>query len=309
MDTRIIVAPMAGGPSTPALVSAAAEAGAFGFLAAGTIGPEQLHADVAALSTMSFGINLFAPQNVVPDPKVALDLLAPEFARHGVEPPPIPAIIPWADMWQAALDARPKVVSTSFGCPTAAEVAQAQALGIKVWASVTSVEEAQQAHARGVDALVVQGVEAGGHRLTWDAAATPNTLSTRELVDAVRAVVDLPVVAAGGIRRPGQWDCPVQLGSVFLLAEEAGTSEANRELLREGGRRAVTTRALSGRYARGLETTFTRANPDLPLMYPFLGQLQAPLRGVGGYEYCLVSDGIAGQLMEAPLREILASLV
>lgn len=300
---------MAGGPSTPRLVSAAAEAGAFGFLAGGTISAQQLRMDAQAVTTTHYGINLFMPQNVVPDPQAAVDLLAPTFARYGIAVPTLPSQEPWENMWAAALASTPAVISTSFGCPTKDEITQAHQRGIEVWASVTDPGEATIAERNGVDAVIAQGVEAGGHRLTWDAAAVPNQLSTQELVARVRAAVTVPVIAAGGIRRPSEWDCPVQLGSVFLLAEEAGTSEVNRALLRLGERRAVVTRAFSGRYARGLATDFTREHPNLPLMYPFLGQLQGPLRGIPGFEYCLVSDGIAGQLIEAPIRKILASLV
>ena len=170
--------------------------------------------------------------------------------------------------------------------------------------TVTSVSEAHQAlHA---DGLIVQGPLAGGHRGTWDQRTEPGDDSLGELLTQI-VPLGLPVIAAGGVRGPEDVDklhalgaASVACGTAFLLADEAGTSERNRELLRSDAP-SVSTRAFSGRYARGLETEFTRAHPDLPPIYPYLRPMTLE------NDYCLVGAD-RGELMEAPAAEIEAFL-
>lgn len=322
LSIPVIIAPMAGGPSTPELVSAAAGNGTFGFLAGGVIGVEELRKNMSQVSGI-FGVNLFRPQVQRPHP-ADIDALAgqltQDFREYGLSDPQIPDVDlsnGWTEKFQAVLDAGPAVVSSTFGMFTADEFAQLATAGIEAWVSVSNPEDAAIAEAAGADVLVVQGPEAGGHRSTWTITEDPDTRSVEELLAAID--VGIPFVATGGIstasavaRLLACGASAVACGTAFLLAEEAGTSAVNRDIIKAGGE-TVSTRAFSGRYARGAATTFTRLNESLPPLYPYLNALSAPLRkasaarGNWDFAYCLAGVGMA-QAREAKTKQILMEL-
>jgi nitronate monooxygenase len=175
------------------------------------------------------------------------------------------------------------VLSTTFDCLPAGAIARLHAAGTSVWATVTSAEEARAASEAGVDALVVQGAEAGGHSGSWsDTDEPPRQLL--ELLPEIHAAVDLPLVAAGGIAdRAGvvaalaAGAAGAQIGTAFLLTPEAGTSEPHRRAIATAGATAIT-RAFTGRRARGIENEFMRAHPHAPSAYPHVHHLTSPLR-------------------------------
>ncbi|GAA1474777.1 nitronate monooxygenase [Corynebacterium felinum] len=299
----IIAAPMAGGPTTPELVNAVAAAGGLGFLAAGTASAKRLKKEMAKVSG-TFGVNLFYPQDTKPKKSDVFDVYDALCAGCDKYNMAYPFVPPTADYsfdfeqkFAAVLDAQPAVVSLSFGCIEPEKVKQCHARGIEVWVNVTSVAEAKLASKAGVDVLVVQGCEAGGHRLTWDPKKTPNELRTRELVKKVSKQVRLPLVASGGVRSPEDVKefldikrvKAVQTGSMFLRAKEAGTSKHNRRLIKSGGN-TVSTRAFSGRYARGMETWWSKHHDDLPFSYPQLGTMMKGLAESKEFAYCLVGE-------------------
>lgn len=285
---------MAGGPTTPALVNAVT----FGFLALGTCTPAQARQWLAQCQA-PFGANLFVPQEepLLDDVSVTAQLLHADV-------PTVDVTSGFQEKFALVLEAAPAVVSSMFGAFTNEQVDQLHAVGAQAWVTVTSVSEAHQAlHA---DGLIVQGSLAGGHRGTWDQRTEPGDASLGELLTQI-VPLGLPVIAAGGVRGPEDVDklhalgaASVACGTAFLLADEAGTSERNRELLRSDAP-SVSTRAFSGRYARGLETAFTRAHPHLPPIYPYLRPMTLE------NDYCLVGAD-RGELMEAPAAEIEALL-
>lgn len=285
---------MAGGPTTPALVNAVA----FGFLALGTCTPAQARQWLAQCQA-PFGANLFMPQA---EPKLDDVSVTAQLLHTNV--PAADVTSGFQEKFPLVLEAAPAVVSSTFGAFTHEQVDQLHAVGSQAWVTVTSVSEAHQAlHA---DGLIVQGPLAGGHRGTWDQRTEPGDASLGELLTQI-VPLGLPVIAAGGVRGPEDVDklhalgaASVACGTAFLLADEAGTSERNRELLRSDAP-SVSTRAFSGRYARGLETEFTRAHPDLPPIYPYLRPMTLE------NDYCLVGAD-RGELMEAPAAEIEAFL-
>ena len=294
---KIIAAPMAGGPTTPALVQAVGEAGALGFLASGSLDAAQLAEQISQLS-VPFGVNFFYPQ---------AELLA--------KAPYLDYSFGFAEKPQVVLTTdNPylKVVSSSFGCFSPAEIARIHDAGCEAWVSVTNPEEARQAEVAGADALIIQGHEAGGHRLCWSMSEDPQPVTTVELLSQISATI--PAIAAGGVRNRADIEqlarfpnvVAVQCGSAFLLAHEAGTSEFNRALLHRGGA-TVATRAFSGRVARGLETEFTKAHPDTPPSYPLLGIMLKDRRNEEKTAYCLVGERVE-LLREASAREIIAML-
>ncbi|MFS0245777.1 nitronate monooxygenase [Corynebacterium striatum] len=302
LEIRVLPAPMAGGPTTPDIVIAAEHNGSFGALALGTASLSAAREQIEACRGHRFGVNLFhAQEPLSPANREAVGAMAQEL---GVSVPEADLEFGWTEKLNMALDAGAAVLWSVFGTFTEEEITCIHAAGAEAWTTVTTPAEAVEAARRGVDALCVQGPEAGGHRGVWDAEAEPDWRPLEELVFAVHAALGdapIPLIAAGGMRssadveRALAWPgvVAVSCGSAFLLASEAGTSPVNRELLACGGR-SVSTRAFSGRYARGLETEFTRSNPQLSPLYPYLNSMLKPRRAqkdpaVG---YCLVGEEV-----------------
>ena len=317
---------MGGGPGTPALAAAVSEAGGLGFLAAGYRTPEAVRAELGELRGLTarpFGLNLFTPGPASGD-AAALErsaaALRGEAERLGVEPgEPRHDDDHWEAKLELARDERVPVVSFTFGCPDAAVVRSLQEAGCGVWVTVTTPSEAAAAAGVGADALVVQGIEGGGHRGTYDPTA-PGDIGLLALLQLVCAVTELPLVATGGIAT-GRGVAAVlaagaaaaQLGTAFMLAPEAATSAAHREALGRNARTALT-RAFTGRTARGIENRFMREHEaEAPLAYPEVHNLTAPLRAAAreggdaegfhlwaGQAYSLASGGVpAGELVRA----------
>jgi len=288
LEHPIMQAPMGGGASTPALAAAVSEAGGLGFLAAGYLTPAAVRADVESLRRLTgrpFGVNLFAPPQPVPDP-LAVERYAHALAeRYGAE---VGAPRHDDDGWEEKLallaELRVPVVAFTFGCPEIADVERLHAAGAAAWITVTTPEEARAAERAGADALVVQGVEAGGHRATFD-DTQPNDLGLLAALQLVAATSALPLVATGGLAT-GRAVAAVlaagavaaQLGTAFMLTPESATAESHRRALAEDGETALT-RAFTGRTARGIVNRFQREHgPGAPLGYPDVHHVTAPLR-------------------------------
>jgi len=323
IEHPIVQAPMGGGPSTAALAAAVSEAGGLGFLAAGYRTPDAVRAEIGELRGLTerpFGLNLFAPGPASTDGGALeryADALRADAARLGVEPgEPRHDDDHWEAKLELAREERVPVVSCTFGCPDAEVVGSLQEAGCAVWVTVTTPEEAAAAAGVGADALVVQGIEGGGHRGTFD-PATPGDIGLLALLQLVGAVTDLPLVATGGIAT-GRGVAAVlaagaaaaQLGTAFMLTPEAATSPAHREALGGEGRTALT-RAFTGRTARGIENRFMLEHEEAPLAYPEVHNLTAPLRAAArergdaegfhlwaGQAYPLAAEGVAaGELV------------
>jgi nitronate monooxygenase len=283
----IVGAPLAGGASTPALAAAICEAGALGFVAAGYKTPAAMAEDIAAtraLTRAPFGVNVFAAAPTEAEPG-AIEAFARRVAGHGVEPG---APRSDDDDFEAKVErllADPvAIVSFTFGCPSPALVERLHGVGSDVWVTVTAVPEAERAADAGADALVAQGVEAGGHRGGFDDEA-PGDYGLLALVELVAAAVRLPLVATGGIATGGAiaavlaaGAAAAQLGTAFMRCPEAGTADVHREALRRPGRTALT-RAFTGRTARGVVNRFMREHDAYaPRAYPAVHHVTAPLR-------------------------------
>jgi nitronate monooxygenase len=290
-ELPIVGAPLAGGPSTPALAAAVSEAGGLGFLAAGYKTASAVQAELDELRTLTtrpFGLNLFYPvREDVDESAIAAyaERMQAEGERYGVAP----GEPRWTDDdWDAKLEVaareQPSVVSFTFGCPERDTVNSLQKAGCRVWCTVTSTAEAAQAAAAGVDALVVQGAEAGGHQGSFhDRDGEPRPLFP--LLDEIQRATELPLIASGGIATGGAVRAALdagavaaQVGSALLLADEAGTSTAHREALRHEGTTQLT-RAFTGRRARSIVNRFMRDHDAFaPRGYPELHYLTAPIR-------------------------------
>jgi len=202
----IVLAPLAGGPSTPALAAAVSGAGGLGFLAAGYLAAHEVRRNIHAVryrTSAPFGVNVFVPGSPDVDERAVrayVERLRAEAARYGTDvgEPRFDD-----DDWEAKLvvlhEERVPVVSFTFGCPPADVVASLRAAGSEVWATVTDVVEARIGRDAGVDVLVLQGTEAGGHRASFRDRDDGEGLGLLPLIRIVTAEIDLPLVAAGGI--------------------------------------------------------------------------------------------------------------
>jgi nitronate monooxygenase len=286
LEHPIVQAPMGGGASTPALAAAVSEAGGLGFLAAGYLAPDALRRDIEAVRALTrrpFGVNLFAPPQPVPD-RAAVERYARALAEDYEVGEPRHDDDGWEEKLALLAELRVSVVSVTFGCPERAVVERLQRAGAAVWITVTTPDEARIAEAAGADALLVQGVEAGGHRATFDDSA-PNDLGLLAALQLVASASALPLVATGGIAT-GRGVAAVlaagaaagQLGTAFMLAPEAATADAHRQAVADDGETALT-RAFTGRTARGIVNRFQREHSaEAPLGYPDVHHVTAPLR-------------------------------
>jgi NAD(P)H-dependent flavin oxidoreductase YrpB (nitropropane dioxygenase family) len=277
---------------------AAAGAGGFGFLAGGYHTRESLAAQIREVRerTDHFGVNLFVPSAATVDREA--------FARYAAQ------LQPEADVYRITLDSRPvtdddhwgekldllvedpvPVVSLTFGLPDQSAIDALQQAGSRVLATVTTADEARRAAARGVDGLVAQGPSAGGHSATFDPERTPGAIPTAEVVGAVRAVADLPVIAAGGVdgRRTVRTlldagAFAVAVGTLLLRTDEAGTSPTHRSALGDPAfTSTVITRAFTGRPARALRNAFIdRHDTEAITAYPAVHHLTRALRKAAG---------------------------
>lgn len=327
LELPVVQAPMAGGPSTPSLAAAVSGVGGLGFLAAGYKTPELVLADINAtreLTRQPFGVNVFAPTGASADHDTVnryAERLRDQAAALGVAlgDPRFDD-----DHYQQKLELlereRVAVVSFTFGCPTPSTVERLQHIGTSVWVTVTDPQEAVQAAAAGADALVVQGVEAGGHRGSFTDSDEHEDYGILALLSLIGARVDLPLVAAGGIATGSALAGVLAagaaagaIGTAFLRCPEAGTTAPHRNAVVQP-RRTGLTRAFSGRLARALVNTFQADHTAAaPTAYPELHHLTAPLRAQarknGDAEHINLWAGQAHELArDLPARQVTIEL-
>jgi nitronate monooxygenase len=246
-------------------------------------------AQVRALTSEPFGVNLFVPSESGVDDEALrayVDRLRADGERYGVEPgEPRDDDDGWAAKLDVLRDDPPAVVSFTFGCPGAEVVASLREAGSEPWVTVTSAGEAVEAESAGADVLVVQGIEAGGHRASFVDRDDAEAYGLLALIRLVASATDLPMVATGGITDGAAVAAVLaagasaaQVGTGFMLATEAGTHAAHRAALVEATPTALT-RAFTGRQARGLANRFlTEHAREAPVAYPHIHHATAPIR-------------------------------
>lgn len=330
LDAPVIVAPMAGGPTTPELAAAGTNAGGLGFLAGGYLTAEVFAERITAargLTTGPLGANLFVPQPSAARPEAIhryAQALGEESRRYDVH---LGEARFDDDAWPAklevVLDLKPEVVSFTFGLPEAPDCARLADAGVTTIATVTTLAEAELAVARGIDAIVAQGPDAGGHRGTLDPVATPPTQPLTQFLRATTVSLGVSVIAAGGLMTAvdvadvfASGAVAAQLGTAFLLADEAGSSPVHRAALRDPQfTETVVTRCISGRYARGLRNRFIdEHDAEAPFGYPEIHYLTSPVRAAavraGDPHGVNVWAGTGfGKARAASVAEIIRSLV
>jgi nitronate monooxygenase len=323
----IVGAPMAAGPSTPALTAAISRAGGLGSLAGAWLAPAALRDEIREtrrLTDAPFAVNLFAPlppQEVRPDVVArAREVLAPWYEELGLaQPEPASPPETFADAVAVAIEEQVPVLSFTFGIPP---LDAAREAGLTLIGTATTAREALLLARAGVDAVVLQSAEAGGHRGTFAGSFDDALVPLAELIPAAAEAVDLPLIAAGGLvdgagiaaaLRLGAEG--VQIGTAFLVSPEAGTPAPHRRAVLAGGD-AMVTNVYTGRHARLLRTplvdALTAAGAVLP--YPQQASMLSALRRAGSeldrsdLLFLLAGSG-AGRLRELPAGELVETLV
>ena len=326
---------MAGGPSTPSLAAAVSAVGGLGFLAAGYKSADDLRADITRtreLTSKPVGVNLLLLAETPVDHArltAYAQAIKPEAHRHGVA-------VGEAHFDDDSLDAklevvcreRPAITSFAFGCPPPEVVQRLHEHDIAVWVTVTEVDEALLAAQSGADALIVQGVEAGGHRGSFEDADGCGEIGLLPLLRLVTRTSELPLVASGGIADGAAVAAVLaagaraaQIGTGFMRCPEAATNEAHRDALTRSTPTALT-RAFTGRRARGIVNAFMRDHSaHAPRAYPHLLHLTAPLRAAArkagdadainlwaGQAHALAEDRPAGELVRRWSAEARAAI-
>lgn len=294
MSIPLVAAPMSGGPTTPAMVSAAARAGALGLLAAGykTAGAVEAEIKSVRAEGIPFGINVFAPNPVPVDPqryRAYASIIQAEAGRFGLTLPPEPIEDDdsFDEKIELLLDDPVPMVSFTFGIPPRDVIAALQRAKSVVMQTVTTAAEAAQARDAGVDMLAVQAADAGGHSGTLSPLRPLTRVGIVDLVKQVVATVPLPVLATGGLATPAavaevirSGAAAAAVGTVLLRATESGASATHQAALTDPAyTETVLTRAFTGRPARGLRNAFIDAHEaEAPPGYPAIHHLTSPLR-------------------------------
>jgi len=325
----IIQAPMAGGATTVDMVAEASKAGALGSLGGAYMTPEQIEAaaeGVRARTDRPFAINLFAsvpPEPMQGDASRMLALMARYHEQLGLPAPeaPGPHADPLPGQLEAVLRIRPAALSFTFGRLPAEALARCRELGILTVGTATTVREAQALEQDGVDAIVAQGAEAGGHRGTFLDTFEASMIGTMALVPQVADAVSVPVIASGGIMDGRGIAAALalgadfaQMGTAFLTTEESGISDAYKAVVAASrAEQSRITRGFSGRPARGIANAFMRdvdaIGGDI-LPYPLQNALTRPMRTAGGKSGNInVLSLWAGQGAPLARRESTAELI
>jgi nitronate monooxygenase len=294
----VIQAPMAGVQGS-ALAVAVANAGGLGSLPCAMLAPDAMRKELAAIAAQTskpYNVNFFC--HVPPTPSAEREAawraaLAPYYAELGIDPATVPAGPGRLPFTREAADVlaefRPPVVSFHFGLPAAELLARVRSWGARILSSATTVAEARWLEAQGVDAIIAQGLEAGGHRGLFLSDDTTTQVGTFALVPQIARAVRVPVIAAGGIADArgvaaamALGAAGVQVGTAYLLCPEATTSALHRAALKSDAARVTAlTNLFTGRPARGIVNRLMRElgpmSPSAPA-FPLATAAIAPLR-------------------------------
>jgi nitronate monooxygenase len=332
MEHPVIQAPMAG-TSTPALAAAVSNAGGLGSLGIGSLsadGARKMIGETQALTYRAFNVNLFCHQSPAPDAAGDarwIEGLRPEFQKFDAKPPATlteiyQSFLADDAMMEALLATRPKVVSFHFGLPQREKITALKKTGAILISSATSLGEARAAEAVGMDAVVAQGFEAGGHRGIFDPALPDDQLSMAVLTEILADRISIPVIAAGGIMNGAGIAAALKLGAVaaqlgtaFIGCPESSADAGYRAALAsDAAQHTAMTAAISGRPARCLANKFTPIKDDIAAAYPRAYDagkaLNAAAKAKGEFGYGAQWAGQGAPLARAlPAGELMAELI
>lgn len=335
IETPIVQAPMAG-TATPALAAAVSNAGGLGSIGLGTStvdAARSLISELRAATDRPFNVNLFCHRPPVADSNreaAWLAYLAPSFHRFGAEPPATleanaSTFVENDAMLAMLLKERPPIVSFHFGVPSPERLDALRSAGVLLMASATNLIDAKTIEAAGIDVVIAQGIEAGGHRGLFDPAAPDQGLGVFALTRLFARELSLPVISAGGIMDgAGIAAClalgagAAQLGTAFVSCPESAADDGYRAaLLSKPARRTALSAAISGRPARGLFNELMALGaqpdapplPDFPIPYEVANALNAAAKTKGNSDFAVHWAGQAAGLSRAmPAADLVALL-
>ena len=292
----IVLSPM-GGIGTPEFAAAVSNAGGLGSLPAAYFTPAQIREQIArtrSLTNAPFAVNLFVhePTPLQADASPVQALLAKYHRELGIDPPAVPAIPAqrYVDQVAAVLAARVPVFSFTFGIPSREVLDAFAASGTKLVGTATTVQEAVALADAGVDAISLQGAEAGAHRGTFLGPFEDAMVPLSDLLSQSKEAVPVPLIAAGGIRNGGEMRAmldrgaaAVQMGTAFIPCPECAAPPVYKRLVLDGvgPGDTVVTRAFSGRPARGIPNRLIREMEQISesiLPFPWQNAITRPLR-------------------------------
>lgn len=331
----IVQAPMAG-VSTPALAAAVSNAGGLGSLGVGAMNAEGARNAIRqtrALTDKPFNINVFCHRPAKADPareRAWLNWLEPQFERYGASAPAslseiYTSFVEDTALQQVLLEEKPAVVSFHFGLPSAEVIGKLKQAGITLLGAATNLNEAERVAESGVDAIVAQGIEAGGHRGVFEPDAVDDRIGTFALTRLLVENFSLPVIASGGIMDGAGIVAALalgaqaaQLGTAFVACPETSIDDGyRRTLLSDAARRTTFTTTISGRVARSIVNRFTELgndpraprSPDYPIAYDAGKALHAAAKARGEFGFGAQWAGQAASLARAlPAAELFAQL-
>lgn len=333
IELPIIQAPMAGVQGS-ALAVAVSNAGGLGSLPCAMLGPDAMRNELAAIKAQTgrpFNVNFFCHVPPMPDAgreAVWRAALSPYYKAFGIDAGAIPAgpgRTPFSSEAAEVLsEFKPAVVSFHFGLPSAELLAHVRAWGAKILSSATTLAEARWLEAHGADAIIAQGLEAGGHRGIFLSDDLSTQVGTFALLPQIVQAVKLPVIAAGGIADAkgvaaamALGAAGVQVGTAFLLCPEATTSAVHRAALKgEAARHTALTNLFTGRPARSIVNRIMKelgpispAAPAFPLAAAAIAPLRARAESLGSGDFSpLWSGQNASGCKEAPAAELIREL-
>lgn len=333
VEHPVIQAPMAG-VSTPALAAAVSNAGGLGSIGVGAVGAEApaMMRAVQAQTNRPYHVNFFAhesPRRDVDSEAAWIKRLSPLFEDLGADAPAAlsegyRSFLDDPDQLAAVLELKPPVVSFHFGLPHADQIDQMHACGVKLLACATSVEEAVRCEQAGMDAVIAQGFEAGGHRGAHDDNADQQ-IGLFALLPQIVDAVSIPVIAAGGVADGRAMAAAlalgadgVQIGTAFIACPETAAGARHRALLTSGSApRTTVTRAISGRSARGFQNVLADAmadrqseTPAYPVAYDAAKALAAAANRAGREGFEIMWAGQAAALARpAPAAAFVIALM
>jgi len=333
IELPIIQAPMAGVQGS-ALAVAVSDAGGLGSLPCAMLDYEGMRNEISAIEAQTRkpnNVTFFCHAPPVPSPEREARwraALASYYNELGIDLnaiPPGPGRAPFSfEAAEALRQFRPAVVSFHFGLPAPELLARVRALGAKIFSSATTVDEARWLEAHGVDAIIAQGLEAGGHRGIFLSEDLTTQVGTFALLPQIVQAVKLPVIAAGGIADAqgvaaalALGAAGVQLGTAYLLCPEAKTSAVHRAALRsDAAKHTALTNLFTGRPARGIVNRIMKdlgpissAPPDFPLATAAIAPLRARAEAAGSGDFSpLWSGQNSGGCKDVPAADLTRAL-
>jgi len=333
IELPIIQAPMAGVQGN-ALAAAVSNAGGLGSLPCAMLSLDAMRNELAAIKAQTskpFNVNFFC--HMPPTPNAEREAawraaLAPYYKEYGIDAATVPVgpgRMPFSSEAADVLDEfKPAVVSFHFGLPSAELLARVRAWGSKILSSATTLKEARWLEAHGVDAIIVQGLEAGGHRGMFLSENLNSQVGTFALLPQIVQEVKLPVIAAGGVADAkgvvaamALGAAGVQIGTAYLLCPEATTSAVHRAALKsEAARHTALTNLFTGRPARGIANRIMKelgpistAPPAFPLAAAAIAPLRAKAESRGSGDFSpLWSGQNASGCKEIPAAQLTREL-